>query len=351
MSVERTKTVTGQFPPTRYQGSKRKLSGWLSECLTPLAFDTCLDVFSGTSSVSYLLKQLGKRVTANDYLHFNQAIARALVVNEQTTLPLELARQLWQRTAGRRYESFIEHQFSGIFYPDEENRWLDLVVQNIHALPSPEHRDLALFALFQACLAKRPFNLFHRANLNLRTAQVKRSFGNKATWDAPFARLFLAALEQGNSAVFSTGRKHSALCQDCLELQAGYDLVYLDPPYLNARASGVDYLDFYHFLEGLTQYDSWPARVTNAYKHRPYQRRASVWLDATGCRTSFDKLFEIHRQSILVLSYRGDGIPSISELVQMLRRHGRPEVRLHTAKHKYALSRAPIEEVLVVSEP
>lgn len=339
------------FPITRYQGSKRKLLEWIAGCLQPLRVNHCLDAFSGTSSVSYLLKQMGKQVTANDYLRFNQSIARALVVNESTTLPLTTAAQLWEETPGRTYDDFIERRFSGLFYPNDENRWLDRVVQNIHALPSHEHRDLALFALFQACLAKRPFNLFHRANLNLRTAQVKRSFGNKATWDAPFSRLFTAALQQANAAVFASERQHRALCQDCLELSPGYDLVYLDPPYLNASAKGVDYLDFYHFLEGLTQYEQWPDHVNDAYKHRPYRRRPSCWLTSSDCRKSFETLVDTHRHSVLAISYRGDGTPTVEEIVQMLRRHGRPPVKVHAIAHKYALSRAPVEEVLFVSEP
>jgi len=33
-----------------------------------------------------------------------------------------------------------------------------------------------------------------------------------------------------------------------------YDLIYLDPPYLNSKGVGVDYSDFYNFLEGLCDY-------------------------------------------------------------------------------------------------
>ena len=54
------------FPPTRYQGSKRKLLGWIWEHVRDLPFGTALDAFGGTGSVSYLFKQNGKRVTYND---------------------------------------------------------------------------------------------------------------------------------------------------------------------------------------------------------------------------------------------------------------------------------------------
>lgn len=339
------------FPSTRYQGSKRKLLGWIGECLKPLAFDSCLDLFSGTASVSYLFKQMGKRVTSNDLLQFNQVIAEALIVNEGTRLPEDKATLLWRKEPRRNYSNFIASSFDGLFYLREENEWLDIVIQNIHRMPSTGERQLALFALYQACLAKRPFNLFHRANLNLRTADVKRKFGNKTTWDAPFSRLFLRALDDANRAVFRSEREHIALCQDCFEVPAGHDLVYLDPPYLNSKASGVNYLDFYHFLEGLTVYDTWPQRMDSRYRHRPFFRHKSPWQNAQACSEALGRLFDIHRHSILVVSYRGDGTPSVEELLALFSRHGRRGVAVRSRGHQYALSRVKAQELLLISEP
>ena len=42
------------FPQTRYQGSKYKLLPFLYEHISKLQFNSALDLFSGTSSVSYL---------------------------------------------------------------------------------------------------------------------------------------------------------------------------------------------------------------------------------------------------------------------------------------------------------
>ena len=75
-----------RFPATRYQGSKLKLLPWLWQAIEHLTFDTALDLFSGSGSVSYLFKSKNVEVTANDYLRCNQVVARALVVNEEVTL-------------------------------------------------------------------------------------------------------------------------------------------------------------------------------------------------------------------------------------------------------------------------
>ena len=45
------------------------------------------------------------------------------------------------------------------------------------------------------------------------------------------------------------------------EVPGSYDLVYVDTPYISSKGVGVDYLHFYHFLEGLTDYDNWKSRI------------------------------------------------------------------------------------------
>lgn len=330
-----------RFPPTRYQGSKRKLLPFLWESVRHLDFTSCLDLFSGSACVSYLFKAQGKRVTSNDILRANQVIAQALVVNPGVRLPLDQARRLWAEPLHEG--GVIARAYQGIYYLDAENQWLDTVAARIHEALRPPLQQLALYALYQAALVKRPYNLFHRANLAMRTREVRRSFGNKASWDRPFTEHFEQALEQANQAVFDDGQPHQALCGDFLAVPGRHDLVYVDPPYLSQRGVGVDYPDFYHFLEGLTDYPRWPERIDARYKHRPY--RASLapnpWSRRETIGAAFDQVFERYRDSLLVISYRSDGAPSVDELLQRLRHHGRRAVTVLTAPYRYALSRQP----------
>jgi adenine-specific DNA methylase len=55
------------FPSTRYQGSKLKLVKWLEETLKDLKFQSVLDAFGGTASVSYMLKGMGKKLLIMTY--------------------------------------------------------------------------------------------------------------------------------------------------------------------------------------------------------------------------------------------------------------------------------------------
>lgn len=335
---------------TRYQGSKLKLLPWLRQALAPLPFRTATDVFAGTCAVSYLFKQLGKVVHVNDALRSSVASATALIENGSTTLAEDRLPQLFARVRGRSYRELIETAYEGVFYLREENRWLDVVAQNIPHLENRFERALAHHALFQACLMKRPFNLFHRKNLSLRLADVERSFGNKKTWERPFEQLFVACLAEANAAVFNDGQRHTVSCLDAFACPLDADLVYLDPPYVRKDKQTFGYADAYHFLEGLCAYEQWEARIDRSRKHLPYREAApSPFEDPKKVQDAlFELLGRVPPTSILALSYRDDGLPSIAAITRRLRGAGR-QVSIHRRPARYALSTRTTADVLVVA--
>mgnify|MGYP000720785855 CR=1 FL=1 len=336
------------FPTTRYQGSKRRLADWIWESVRGLQFDTVADAFGGTGAVAYRFKRAGKQVTYNDILAFNHTIGLALIENGSTRLSDEEVNQILQPDPRYSYSDFIATTFQDVYFTHDENLWLDIVTQNIHRLlTDPYKRAIALFALYQSCLVKRPYNLFHRKNLYMRHAKVKRSFGNKRTWDTPFEWHFRKFVREANAAVFDNHRCNRALNQDAVHLPTGYDLVYIDPPYLNGRGVGVDYHAFYHFLEGLTHYDRWPDLIDHATKHRTLQRQPSLWHDKDTIRQAFRQVIGHFAESILVISYRSDGIPTREELVEMLYQHKSTVVQA-ALPQQYALSKQTSKELLLI---
>jgi adenine-specific DNA methylase len=337
------------FPATRYQGSKAKLAPWIWQQLKGLTFDTALDAFGGTACIAHLLKRHGKEVTYNDLLRSNYLIGLAMVENDSVELGEDDLEFLLSRHRGIAYPDFIQRTFPSIYFTDAENTWLDMVVTNVRHLEGIYKQALAYFALFQACLVKRPFNLFHRNNLYLRTADVPRTFGNKATWDAPFPVHLRRSVETGNRGVFSNGRGCRAINKDALAVSGDYDLVYVDTPYIGANGVGVDYLAFYHFLEGLADYDGWGSHLDFRSRHRAFKRRPCDWCDRSRVQRAFDALFDRFRNSIVVVSYRADGIPSIPELLSLLRHH-KHDVRVaETLNYRYVLSKRRSAEVLIVA--
>lgn len=183
----------------------------------------------------------------------------------------------------------------------------------------------------------------------MRFADVDRSFGNKTTWDKPFDELFVQFSNEVNSAVFDNGRKNQARNLDAIDIPNHFDLVYIDTPYISKKGSSTDYLAFYHFLEGLTIYDQWEKHINYNTKHKRMKRQNSAWTNKDQISTEFDKLFKKFKDSILVVSYRSDGIPSESVLVDLLQKY-KNSVRVeHYGQYQYALStNSKSKEILLI---
>jgi adenine-specific DNA-methyltransferase len=341
--------ITARFPSTRYQGSKAKLTDWIWDNLKSLPFTTCLDAFGGTGAVAYRLKQEGKQVTYNDLLCFNALIGQALIENNSTRLGDSEINALLQKQANLSYPTFVHDHFADIYFTDAENTWIDQTITHLFALSDPYKYALAFFALCQACIIKRPYNLFHRKNLYIRFANVQRSFGNKTTWDKPFEEWFRFFAAEANQAVFNNGQTHTALNLDAAAVPGNYDLVYLDPPYISRRGVSVDYYSFYHFLEGLSQYQDWEARIDYHSKHHRLKPQPSEWTDKTRITEAFEKLFRRFQNSMIVVSYRSDGIPSESVLTDLLRQY-KSQVRVErSGQYQYVLSKnSRTEELLLI---
>lgn len=340
-----------KFPSTRYQGSKSKLAQWIWEQIADLDFETCLDAFGGTGVISYKLKKEGKQVTYNDLLRFNYYFGLALVENDQIRVSSDTIGWLLERHPNITYPSFIYDNFSEIYFADEENAWIDQTITNIRQLSNIYEFALAFFALCQACIIKRPYNLFHRKNLYIRLAEVERSFGNKTTWDRPFEEWFCDFIKEANEAVFNNSQQNQALNLDAIEVSGKYDLVYIDTPYISKSAVAVDYLGFYHFLEALTMYDEWDKYIDRCSKHLRLKRQPSEWTDKKRICSAFDNLFKRYQESIVVVSYRSDGIPSESELVSLLEKY-KKDIRIeHFGQYKYVLStNSKSEEILLIGK-
>jgi len=346
-------------PTTRYQGSKRKILPWLYENLKNLEFKTVLDGFGGTGVVSYLFKLMGKEVTFNDILLSNYQVGVALIENNSIKLSQRDLDFLLSEN-GFRYPSFIQDTFRDIYYLDEENRWLDMVSYNIEMLSEiyegallKKKKALSYYVLFQACLCKRPFNLFHRSNLYLRTAKVERSFGNKTTWERDFRSLFIRFTEEINNKIFSNGIRNKAICKDVVEIDKNkYDLVYLDPPY--ARPDGrppKDYYQLYHFLEGLVKYGDWKNMIDWNTSNRRLLKGKSRW-DENKTYGNLNILFNKFQDSIIVISYGEPGNPSIEKIIEPLNQY-KTSITILKKPYNYRLNRnngKNMNEVLIIGK-
>jgi len=340
-----------EFPSTRFQGSKTKLADKIWECIKDIKFQSAIDLFGGTGSVGYMLKTKGKQVYYNDYLRFNYLTGLALIENSKAMLNENDMDFILSIHSNIDYPDFIQKTFKDIYFTDQENKWLDIVSTNIRQVKDKYKQALGYFALFQACLIKRPYNLFHRKNLYVRLADVERSFGNKTTWDKPFEEHFISFIREANEAVFDNGQKNKAFNKDAFELEMKADLVYIDTPYISKNGVGVDYIEFYHFLEGLSDYHNWYKHIDYSSKHRKFKNKKSVWTDKNLIADAFDKLFRKYKDLVMVVSYRSDGIPSPEQLKALMGKYKNNVHEAFRSGYKYVLSKSgESKEMLLIGE-
>src|ERR1700730_18054452 len=104
----------GPYPELRYMGSKKRLLPWIHEVLDRLDFESALDPFAGTGCVARLMKAMGRRVIASDFLNFSSLFARATVENSHHRLDGKTVSRLLEPALTEH--KFIEKTFSGVFY-------------------------------------------------------------------------------------------------------------------------------------------------------------------------------------------------------------------------------------------
>lgn len=331
------------YPELRYMGSKRRLLPWIHSVLSTLDFESAADPFVGSGCVSYLLKCMGKRVVASDFLNFPAILALATIRNNSRHVDGPTLKKLLSAT--RNGPNFIEKTFAGVFFEREDLRFLDRTCHNIEKLEHPDDQALARAALIRSCLKKQPRGVF--------TFAGNRYDDGRRDLKLSVEEHFLEQIEAFNQVVFDNGRRHTVRRADVFDLKPrDIDLVYLDPPYV-PRADDNCYIKRYHFLEGLSCY--WRGLdIMKETKVKKLEKRFTPFSYRRTAIEAFEKLFYLYRDSKIVLSYSSNGYPNREELEAMLRKH-KKTVRTYEKPHRYhfgthaRVTRAEVQEYLFVA--
>lgn len=332
-----------EFPSTRYYGSKRKHLDWIHKHIKDLDFTSVLDAFGGSASVSLLLSKMGKDVTYNDYFKFNSICADVVLNINSRCLIDEAIRRVDEI---RPTKGFVCENFRGIYFTDEENAFIDGFVEYSRKCNSEVYKIIT-YGLIQACLSKRPYNLFHRANLYMRTNDASRSFGNLSTWNKPFDVSIKSFLWE----LYSLGSysESKIVCKDVHQIDGSFDAIYLDPPYVSSSRSTESYATRYHFLEGLVNPSEWESWID--YKTKPRKFRDGVyskeWTSKSKCKDLLFSLIEKYKSSTVILSYCDEAVPSIDEILEFYKSLF-SDVELHYKYHRYSLSKRDRNEVIFI---
>jgi DNA adenine methylase/adenine-specific DNA-methyltransferase len=319
LSIEQRLSV---YPRLRFMGSKHRLGARLGAIFAELPPGPAVDAFSGSGVVSYVLKASGRRVVANDHLAFAAAVTEALVANDAERLTEADLDALCSGNEDGR--DFIARTFAGLYFPDADHAFLDAAWSHVDAL-APRKRALAIGALCLAAAWKQPRGVF--------TVTTPRYDDGRRQLRMPLEALFREAAGAFNGAVFTGADPCESRCGDALEIEGGFAVAYLDPPYAPPR-DDTCYIKRYHFLEGLATYwrgqeIMWETRTRKLRKrHTPFASKRTV-------RPALDALFEHFGDATLVVSYGSNAALDVTELEALLRRH-KPRVRRIEIPHRYA---------------
>ena len=272
-------------------GSKHRLLSWIHSVFRTLDFETAADPFSGSGCVAYLLKAMGKRVLASDFLNFPSVISSATLQNSRYKLDEDDVERLLSPV--NNGPDFISRTFKGIFFSPSQLSFLDRVSANLIQLGHPKKRDLARAAMIVSCVKKQPRGVFTVSG------NLSRYDDGRRDLRLSLEEHFLEQVQVFNRIVFDNGQRNTSRQADVFSLRPrGIDLVYMDPPYV-PRADDNCYIKRYHFLEGLSCY--WRGlRIMSDTKVRKVEKPYTPFSYRRTAMEAFDRLFRLYRKSTIV---------------------------------------------------
>jgi DNA adenine methylase len=300
------------YPATRFMGSKNKLLKEIWAVASQFKFDTAIDLFSGSGVVGYMFKSQGKHVISNDYMAMSAVLSKAMVENNSILLSKDEALRLLVPSAGDN--SFVASTFQGLYYSDTDNRLIDTLRANIPKIRGEHKRAIAMSALIRACLKKRPRGIF--------TYVGHRYDDGRKDLMMTFEEQFLEAVESINAAVFDNGMLNKARHGDAMTLRPkAKGLVYIDPPYYSPLSDN-EYVRRYHFVEGLAR-DWQGVEIQTHTLTKKFKSYPTPFSSRKGASEAFDLLFARFRDSVLLVSYSSNSLPTQDEMVAMMAKHKR----------------------------
>lgn len=313
------------YPTINYIGNKEKIVSWISS-LIPSDAETFFDVFCGGCSVSYIAKEKGLTVYANDILKINYCIALALIENNSKILE---GRDIDHIFKGDPIEGFMYNNFSNQYYFPEECKVLDLIRDNILNIKDKYKKALAFTLMRRAMIRKMPYSRFtikwekvkELRNEELSYAKYGR---RRAYHNQSFQFHFEDNLNEYNKAVFDNGKINKAFNLDVYKAikEINADVIYLDPPYAGTMN---DYFGFYGLLDAYID-----GEVTKPFENNFIDKKTII--------AQFDNLFsKLGKYRYWMLSYNSRSKPSKDELLNLLSKYSN-DVIVHEMPYAYRVT-------------
>ena len=312
------------YPPTRFMGSKSKLLSQIWAIASQFEFETAVDLFSGSGIVGYMFKSQGKAVISNDYMAMSATFTKAMVENSHVVLSEQEASELL--IPKKESDHFVATTFKDLYYTDAENELIDILRTNIASIKDPYKHAIAMTALIRACTKKRPRGIF--------TYTGNRYNDGRKDLQKSLEQQFMEAVDAVNRAVFDNGKVCVSKHGDAMDLRTEKaDLVYMDPPYYSPLSDN-EYVRRYHFVEGLAR-DWKGVKIQEHTQTKKFKSYPTPFSTRKGAADAFDKLFKKFANSILIVSYSSNSLPTQDEMLEIMARY-KKHVEVIPVDYKYS---------------
>lgn len=313
-----------QYPSTRFMGSKSKLLSSIWSIASQFSFDTAVDLFSGSGIVGYMFKAQGKAVISNDYMHMSSMFTKAMVENNSTRLSINEAKCLL--VPHIKTDRFVASTFEGLYFSDSDNALIDTIRANITGIKDPYTKAIALSALIRACIKKRPRGVF--------TYTGERYNDGRKDLQKSFEQQFLEAVEVINDAIFDNGKHNRSINGDALSLKLNAPgLVYIDPPYYSPLSDN-EYVRRYHFVEGIAR--NWQGvEIQQHTQTKKFKSYPTPFSTKQGATNAFNLLFKRFADSILLVSYSSNSLPTQENMLSILAKY-KAHVEVIPIEYRYS---------------
>lgn len=347
MLFEDTKYLDYKFPEPQYLGAKYIHRGWIAKFI-PEDVVTVLDAFSGSQSISYMFKQLGKRVVTNDFLKFNNLIGKALIENSCSKLDSSDIEILFSGNSDPLNYNLMMDLYTGLFFLEEDSSFIDNFRSNVSRLSDSYKQALALSIMCRSMTRKVTMGHFAHTQALVYASDPIRIKRNRSLI-RPIKDIFLDLLPEYNAAVFDNLKENISYNENILDLLPtlkNIDLVYFDPPYCNSHA---DYQSFYHLLETYVEYwkDKEFVNGTKRYEPKRYSGFDKNSEAVSNLQLMFERAIDI---PIWLVSYNDRSFPDIDTMVDLIKpyRKVRIERKMYNAGRGGKGSVAGSNEILLV---
>lgn len=297
------------------------------------------DIFSGTSSVGRYFKSK-YQVYSNDIMYFSYVLQKATIENNEQPKFTKLAKigikdvfqyletediNIIDKSRCFIYNNYSPNENCNRMYLSNKNALrIDFIRTTIEEWKESKLISEAEYYYLLACLIE---GVPYVSNISGTYGAYLKHWDKRTYNDFKMIKLDVKNNAKVNKCFNEDGN-------DLIKKIEG-DIIYIDPPY-NSR----QYLPNYHLLETIALYDN--PEIYGVTGLRPYNDIKSKYCYKKDVKKVFEALIKDAKFKHIIMSYSTDGIMSIDEIEEILKKYGNSETyklyripyRKYVSKHK-----------------